>query len=77
MSVSTSLDGPQALHDRNRPMRGGQSAYALMRRGKAMLEEAGISVSAIQTTTAASLASRRPSSTPMWRTGSGRSSCAR
>ena len=56
VSVSTSLDGPQTLHDRNRPMRGGQSAYALMRRGKAMLEAAGIPVSAIQTTTAASLA---------------------
>lgn len=55
VAVSTSLDGPQALHDLNRPSADGGSGYARMLRGLNMLRDRGMSVGAIQTTTQASL----------------------
>ena len=55
VSVSTSLDGPKVLHDKNRPMAGGQSSFDRMLRGKHLLEEIGVKVGAIQTPTAQSL----------------------
>lgn len=55
VSVSTSLDGSQKLHDKNRPASDHSSSYANMIKGKAILEKAGIKTGAIQTTTAFSL----------------------
>lgn len=55
ISISTSLDGPRALHDRNRPCADGQGSYDAMLRGLAMLRARGLEVGAIQTTTKASL----------------------
>ena len=56
ISVSTSMDGPAALHDLNRPAANGFSSFAAMQRGKELLDEYGIKAGAIQTTTKASLA---------------------
>ena len=55
VSISTSLDGPQMLHDHNRPHCGGESSHALMRAGAARIQERGCSVSGIETTTRQSL----------------------
>ncbi len=55
VSVSTSLDGPPALHDRNRPLPGGGSSSAGLCRGLERLRTHGIQPGAIQTTTRASL----------------------
>ena len=55
IAVSTSLDGPRALHDANRPSSDGKSSFDRMLRGLAMLRGRGIHVGAIQTTTRASL----------------------
>ena len=55
VSVSTSLDGPAIIHDLNRPSANGKSSLKAMLRGKALLEKKGISVGAIETTTAFSL----------------------
>lgn len=55
ISVSTSLDGPEGLHDLNRPRLDGQGSYNAMMRGLAMLRARGLEVGAIQTTTKASL----------------------
>lgn len=61
VGISTSLDGPQSLHDRNRPLAAGESAYAKWRAGLTLCRELcakhGISdeIGAIQTTTRASL----------------------
>lgn len=55
IAVSTSVDGPQWLHDMNRPAFDGHGSFAAMMRGKALLEERGVSVGAIETTTRASL----------------------
>ena len=55
IAVSTSLDGPQALHDANRPSADGKSAFGRMLRGLDLLRGRGIHVGAIQTTTRTSL----------------------
>lgn len=55
VSVSTSLDGPQSLHDKNRPSVSGISSYEAVIQGKALLDERHIFGGAIQTTTAYSL----------------------
>jgi His-Xaa-Ser system radical SAM maturase HxsB len=54
--VSTSLDGPAALHDRNRPVRGGESS-AMLREGIKLAREAlgADQVGALMTTSAQSL----------------------
>ena len=51
ISVSTSLDGPKWLHDRNRPMKNNSGSYDAMMRGKKILQDAGIMIGAIETTT--------------------------
>lgn len=55
ISVSTSLDGPRALHDRNRPHMSGSGSYEGMLRGLDMLRKRGIYAGAIETTTRYSL----------------------
>lgn len=55
ISISTSLDGPQRLHDLNRPQLNGQGSYDAMIRGLTLLQARGLEVGAIQTTTKASL----------------------
>lgn len=55
VSVSTSLDGPQPLHDLNRPRVGGSGSYDAAVRGVKLLTKKGLQPSAIQTTTRASL----------------------
>lgn len=55
VSVSTSLDGPDYLHNYNRPLSNGQGSYVKMLRGKEILLRHGITPGAIQTTTAKSL----------------------
>ena len=51
ISVSTSLDGPKWIHDKNRPMANNDSSYDRMMRGKHILEKVGICIGAIETTT--------------------------
>ncbi len=51
ISVSTSLDGPMWLHDKNRPMVNGNSSYHAMLTGKEKLLKRGVNISAIETTT--------------------------
>ena len=55
VSVSTSLDGPTALHDKNRPMENGRGSYAGLMKGLEILWKHQIAPGAIQTTTADSL----------------------
>lgn len=55
VSVSTSLDGPRPLHDRNRPYVNGGGSYEHMLRGIKMLRKRGVHVGAIETTTRYSL----------------------
>ena len=55
ISVSTSIDGPRELHDRNRPSYGGKGSYAQTIEGVNLLRSRGIHVGAIQTTTRFSL----------------------
>lgn len=55
ISLSTSLDGGKELHDLNRPMRDGRSAYELLQHGVKLAQEAGVTLGAIQTTTKATL----------------------
>ena len=55
ISVSTSIDGPEELHNLNRPPKKGGSSYQSTLRGIDMLRCRGVDVSAIQTTTRASL----------------------
>jgi len=55
ISVSTSLDGPKWLHDKNRPLLDGGGTYDEMLKGKEILLSRGISAGAIQTTTRWSL----------------------
>ena len=54
VSISTSLDGNQSLHNRNRPIIKGNS-FESLKEGLAILRSRGIKVGAIQTTTKASL----------------------
>jgi His-Xaa-Ser system radical SAM maturase HxsB len=56
ISVSTSLDGGKDIHDENRPMLNGDSAFDTTVKKIAELRVAGIVPGAIQTTTRASLA---------------------
>ena len=56
VSISTSLDGPEFLHNQNRPLLNGQGCYAKTIDKVQKLRNAGTSVNAIQTTTKASLA---------------------
>ena len=53
--ISTSLDGPPALHDRNRPFPDGSGTFHKLTTAIQKVREAGISVGAIETTTRASL----------------------
>lgn len=55
ISVSASIDGPQMLHDKNRPSRNGNSSFIGAASGVKRLREAGIPVGAIETTTRDSL----------------------
>ncbi len=55
VSICTSLDGPQFLHDCNRPFASGGSSYEQANRGISLLKKRGCNVSAIQTTTRHSL----------------------
>ena len=59
VSVSTSLDGPAFIHDRNRPAANGESSFAAMMKGKEILNRRGIRPGAIETTTALSLGHAR------------------
>ena len=59
VQVSTSLDGPKILHDKNRPCTSGQSSYDAVLRGTEILRAHHILGGAIQTTTAASLSLAR------------------
>lgn len=65
IGISTSLDGPQWLHDRNRPLATGESTYAKWSSGlelcRKLCAKYGVSdeIGAIQTTTRASLAHPR------------------
>ena len=56
VSVSTSLDGPQVPHDRNRAFVNGQGSYRAVMAGLERIRARGASAGAIQTTTRASLA---------------------
>lgn len=55
ISVSTSLDGCQAVHDTNRPIKDGRGSYAYVAEKIKLLREKGINVGAIETTTKYSL----------------------
>ena len=55
VSVSTSLDGPMALHDMNRPMVNGKGSYEGLVKGIRLLLNHRMMPGAIQTTTKASL----------------------
>ena len=55
ISVSTSLDGHQPLHDHNRPMRNGGGTFEIVRKNVKRLQDAGVHAGAIQTTTKQSL----------------------
>ena len=55
IGISTSLDGPEALHDLNRPLRGGKGTFAGVVAAIEKIRERGLRVGAIQTTTKESL----------------------
>ena len=55
VNVSTSLDGYEFLHNKNRPYRSGGGTYQDTLEGAHKLRKAGVSVGAIQTTTKESL----------------------
>lgn len=55
VGVSTSVDGHQLLHDRNRPFKSGAGSFEKVAQSVHRLRAAGISVGAIQTTTRESL----------------------
>ena len=55
VTVSTSIDGPEELHDYNRPEVGGKGSFRDTLRGIEMLKAKGIVPGAIQTSTARSL----------------------
>lgn len=55
VSISTSLDGPQKLHDQNRPHSGGKSSHELMQSGASRIHTRGYSLGGIETTTRKSL----------------------
>lgn len=51
ISLSTSLDGAKELHDRNRPMRNDMSSFAILQQKVRSIQNAGVPLSAIETTT--------------------------
>ena len=53
--ISTSLDGPEILHNKNRAFRNGQGTYAKVVESLQKLRAAGLYVGAIETTTRESL----------------------
>lgn len=53
--ISTSIDGPEFLHDVNRPLKSGDGAYEKTVESIRKMQRRGIRVGAIQTTTRASL----------------------
>lgn len=55
VNICTSVDGPEFLHNRNRQALGNVGSYQLMKRGAELLQQRGVSFSAIQTTTRESL----------------------
>lgn len=55
VSICTSLDGPEMLHNQNRRCDAPQGSYALMKAGVEMINRRGLSVGAIETTTRQSL----------------------
>ncbi len=55
IGVCTSVDGPKELHDVNRPFLSGTGSYDAVKRQIKRLSNAGVRVSAIQTTTKQSL----------------------
>lgn len=54
-NISTSIDGPEYLHNRNRPFRSGDGTYDKVAQAISKIRERGIPVGAIQTTTRYSL----------------------
>lgn len=54
--ISTSIDGPEAVHNSNRPFRDGTGTYNKVVESIKKIREKGIQVGAIQTTTRAALA---------------------
>ena len=55
VGISTSLDGPEYLHDSNRPFKNGGGTFANAVDAIALIRKRGLRVGAIQTTTKASL----------------------
>ena len=55
VGICTSIDGPKRLHDINRPFLGGSGSYDKVKAQIDCLVDAGVSLSAIQTTTRYSL----------------------
>jgi len=53
--ISTSIDGPELVHDQNRPFKTGEGTFSSARASIKKIQEKGIRVGAIQTTTRASL----------------------
>lgn len=51
ISICTSLDGPELVHDANRPMIGGYGSFEKLERNICRIHNAGIPLSAIETTT--------------------------
>jgi len=54
--ISTSIDGPEFLHNVNRPFKNGRASFAETKAGLNRIRQRGVRVGAIQTTTRASLA---------------------
>lgn len=59
VNISTSIDGPQPLHDANRPYRGGRGTFKDVASAIEMIRSRGLCVGAIQTTTKRSLSHAR------------------
>lgn len=55
VSISTSIDGPESLHDQNRPLLGGGKSYRLTAERIGHIRALGGNINAIQTTTRMSL----------------------
>jgi len=53
--ISTSIDGPDFLHNQNRPMKSGEETFEITRNAINKIRKKGIHIGAIQTTTRASL----------------------
>lgn len=56
IGISTSIDGPEMIHNKNRPFRDGSGTYQAVLDSIQIIREKGLHVGAIQTTTRASLA---------------------